>query len=143
MQIFFSTLKKGKLIAIVIRPKKKRKLSSIFLLRFIIFNFCRIHLWKKNYRLFNWNRRATVGIVLDDGATDVAVVVAEAMDVVFELLADGDKVPVDDDEFAAFVVDIVLLFVLIIQTNFFFFTRMFVLRTHKWINLKKKNKWNL
>lgn len=58
------------------------------------------------YKLFNWNRRATVGLVLDDGATDVAVAVAEAMLVVFALLADGDRVPADDG-FVAFVVDIV------------------------------------
>lgn len=58
------------------------------------------------YELFNWNWRATVGLVLDDGATDVAVAVAEAMLVVFALLADGDRVPADDG-FVAFVVDIV------------------------------------
>lgn len=54
-------------------------------------------------KLFNWNRRATVGLVLDAAAADV-VVVAAAMVVVFALLADGDNVPAVD----GFTVDIVV-----------------------------------
>lgn len=86
-----------------------------------MFIFIRFFYEKK---LFNWNRRATVGIVLDDAATDVAVVVAGAMIVVFALLADGDRVPVDDG-FAVFVVDIFVcpLYFVIIQAIYLNFLR--------------------
>lgn len=52
-------------------------------------------------KLFNWNRRATVGLVLDAAATaDVEVVVcAVKMAGVLALLAVGDSVPAVDDWF--------------------------------------------
>lgn len=58
-------------------------------------------------KLFDWNWRATVGLVLDAAATaDVEVVVCAAeIAGVFGLLAVGDSVPTVDDWF---IVDIAL-----------------------------------